>query len=237
MRTVVGEGAAAPGGARRRSGGHVVRSVFKISNLFLRPRPWQFEIWDSTDKSATYLFLGFETLNLKFCDLKLWKLTVLLWLGVFLVRMEFPYVALWRPEALTSTSNPWASPLVLTPSGARRPSVTPSVLTPFVPLRVWYTNDNSNNESNHNNNNNNNNDTINDSSSNHPLSDPISNYIYIYIYIYIERERDTQVYVYICVCVYIYTYIYIYIYIYVCTVRAEAAAAPPPTPPPGGRLP
>ena len=27
-----------------------VRSVFKISNLFLRPRPWQFEIRDSTDK-------------------------------------------------------------------------------------------------------------------------------------------------------------------------------------------
>ena len=26
-----------------------VRSVFKISCLFLRPRPWQFEIWDSTD--------------------------------------------------------------------------------------------------------------------------------------------------------------------------------------------
>ena len=44
--------------------------------LFLQPRPWQFEIWDSTDTEATYLFLGFETLNLKFCDLKLWKLTV-----------------------------------------------------------------------------------------------------------------------------------------------------------------
>ena len=27
-----------------------VRSVFIISCLFLRPRPWQFEIWDSTDK-------------------------------------------------------------------------------------------------------------------------------------------------------------------------------------------
>ena len=54
----------------------VIRSVFKISKLFLRPRPWQFEIWDSTDKWATYLLLGFETLNLKFCDLKLWKLTV-----------------------------------------------------------------------------------------------------------------------------------------------------------------
>ena len=26
-----------------------LRSVFKISCLFLRPRPWQFEIWDSTD--------------------------------------------------------------------------------------------------------------------------------------------------------------------------------------------
>ena len=26
-----------------------IRSVFKISNLFLRPRPWQFEIRDSTD--------------------------------------------------------------------------------------------------------------------------------------------------------------------------------------------
>ena len=52
-----------------------IRSVFKMSRLFLRPRPWQFEIWDSTDKSATYLFLGFETLNLKFRDLKLCKLT------------------------------------------------------------------------------------------------------------------------------------------------------------------
>ena len=57
--------------------GSRIRSVFKISNLFLRPRPWQFEIWDSTDKYATYLLLGFETLNLKFCDLKLWKLTVI----------------------------------------------------------------------------------------------------------------------------------------------------------------
>ena len=28
----------------------VVRSVFRISCLFLRPRPWRFEIWDSTDK-------------------------------------------------------------------------------------------------------------------------------------------------------------------------------------------
>ena len=28
----------------------VVRSVFKISCLFLRPRPWQFEIRDSMDK-------------------------------------------------------------------------------------------------------------------------------------------------------------------------------------------
>ena len=27
----------------------VLRSVFKISCLFLRPRPWQFEIRDSTD--------------------------------------------------------------------------------------------------------------------------------------------------------------------------------------------
>ena len=27
-----------------------LRSVFKISCLFLRPRPWQFEISDSTDK-------------------------------------------------------------------------------------------------------------------------------------------------------------------------------------------
>ena len=26
-----------------------IRSVFKFSCLFLRPRPWQFEIWDSTD--------------------------------------------------------------------------------------------------------------------------------------------------------------------------------------------
>ena len=53
-----------------------LRSVFKISCLFLRPRPWQFEIWDSTDTQATYLFSWFETLNLNFCDLKLWKLTV-----------------------------------------------------------------------------------------------------------------------------------------------------------------
>ena len=29
---------------------HQARSVFKISGLFLRPRPWQFEIRDSTDK-------------------------------------------------------------------------------------------------------------------------------------------------------------------------------------------
>ena len=28
----------------------LLRSVFKITNLFLRPRPWQFEIRDSTDK-------------------------------------------------------------------------------------------------------------------------------------------------------------------------------------------
>ena len=27
-----------------------VRSVFRISCLFLRPRPWQFEIGDSTDE-------------------------------------------------------------------------------------------------------------------------------------------------------------------------------------------
>ena len=49
----------------------MLRSVFNISCLFLRPRPWQFEILDSTDKQATHLLLGFETLNLKFCDLKL----------------------------------------------------------------------------------------------------------------------------------------------------------------------
>ena len=59
------------------------RSLFKLSCLFLRPRPWQFEIWDSTDKQATYLLLGFETLNLKFCDLKLWKQTVFFDLGTF----------------------------------------------------------------------------------------------------------------------------------------------------------
>ena len=28
----------------------ILRSVFRISCLFLRPRPWQFEIRDSTDK-------------------------------------------------------------------------------------------------------------------------------------------------------------------------------------------
>ena len=50
-----------------------LRSVFKISCLLLRPRPWQFEVWDSTDKWATYLLLGFKTLNLKFCDLKLYE--------------------------------------------------------------------------------------------------------------------------------------------------------------------
>ena len=41
---------------------------FQNSCLFSRPRPWQFEIRDSTDTQATCLFLGFETLNLKFCD-------------------------------------------------------------------------------------------------------------------------------------------------------------------------
>ena len=55
---------------------NIIRSVFKISCLLLRPRPWQFEIRDSTDTYATYLLLGFETLNLKFRDSKLWKLTV-----------------------------------------------------------------------------------------------------------------------------------------------------------------
>ena len=54
----------------------VIRSVFKISCLFLRSRLWQFEIWDSTDKYATYLFLGFETPNFRIRDLKLWTLTV-----------------------------------------------------------------------------------------------------------------------------------------------------------------
>ena len=57
--------------------GASLRSVFRISCLFLRPRLWQCDIWDSTDTKATYLFLGFEMLNLKFCDLKLWQLTVL----------------------------------------------------------------------------------------------------------------------------------------------------------------
>ena len=59
-----------------RSGVTMIRSVFKISCLFLRPRPWQFEIRDSTDKQATYLLLGFETLDFENCDLKLWRLTV-----------------------------------------------------------------------------------------------------------------------------------------------------------------
>ena len=53
-----------------------LRSVFKMSCLFLRPRLWRFEIRYSTDTQATCLLLGFETLNLKFCDLKLWKPTV-----------------------------------------------------------------------------------------------------------------------------------------------------------------
>ena len=34
----------------------LIRSVFKISCLFLWPRPWQFDIWDSTDKWATYFY-------------------------------------------------------------------------------------------------------------------------------------------------------------------------------------
>ena len=50
---------------------HAATVSFQISNLFLRPRPWQFEIRDSMDKQATYLLSGFETLILKFCDLKL----------------------------------------------------------------------------------------------------------------------------------------------------------------------
>ena len=65
-----------------------IRSVFRISCLFLRPRLSQFEIGDSTDKWATYLLLGFETLDLKFCDLKLWKLTV----SVFLLEDYFGFV-------------------------------------------------------------------------------------------------------------------------------------------------
>ena len=32
----------------------LIRSVFKISNVFLRTRPWQFEIRESTYKWATY---------------------------------------------------------------------------------------------------------------------------------------------------------------------------------------
>ena len=59
-----------PAGPQRHING-VVRAVFKNSNLFSRPRPWQFEIRDSTDTQATHLLLGFETLNLNFCDLKL----------------------------------------------------------------------------------------------------------------------------------------------------------------------
>ena len=45
-----------PQGQRRaqsleeRAWGRSVRSVFKISKLFLRPRPWQFEVRDSTDE-------------------------------------------------------------------------------------------------------------------------------------------------------------------------------------------
>ena len=40
------------GGAGRLSPSQMitVRSVFKMSCLFLRPRPWQFEIRDSTGK-------------------------------------------------------------------------------------------------------------------------------------------------------------------------------------------
>ena len=72
-----------------------VRSVFKISILFLRPRPWQFEIRDSTDKRATYLFLGFETLNLKFCDLKLWKLTVREFTAICLLSCMLSYIYIY----------------------------------------------------------------------------------------------------------------------------------------------
>ena len=61
-----------------------LRSVFKISKLFLRPRPWQFEIRDSTDKQATCLFSGFETLNLKFA---IWNYES--WPYSEVVRLEF----------------------------------------------------------------------------------------------------------------------------------------------------
>ena len=76
----------------------VAYGQFKISYLFLRPRLWQFENWDSRDKSTTCLFLGFETLNLKFCDLKLWKLTVRPISLLTLLDSNFPGNPLWTWE-------------------------------------------------------------------------------------------------------------------------------------------
>ena len=79
-----------------------------MSCLFLRPRLWQFEIWDSTNKYATYLLLGFETLNLKFCDLKLWKLTVMQSWGLSWV-IEFSGKAHRKGISLEmSRTNIWA---------------------------------------------------------------------------------------------------------------------------------
>ena len=47
----------------------LARSVFKISCLLLRPKPWQFEICDSTGAYVSNILvfnLRFETLNLTF---------------------------------------------------------------------------------------------------------------------------------------------------------------------------
>ena len=53
-----------------------LRSVFRISNLFLRPRPWRIEIRHRVKRTSTIHLIGFETLQLKIRRLKLWKPTV-----------------------------------------------------------------------------------------------------------------------------------------------------------------
>ena len=53
-----------------------IRSVFKISNLFLRPKPCHIEIRHRVRKTSTINLFGFETLKLKIRRLKLWKPTV-----------------------------------------------------------------------------------------------------------------------------------------------------------------
>ena len=60
-----------------------LRSVFKISCLFLRPRLWQFEIWEYGQISNIFAFRIWDA-QFDFCDLKLWKLTVG-WVGASFV--------------------------------------------------------------------------------------------------------------------------------------------------------